>query len=526
MALPSDTVWEVQTTGSDTAAGGGFSTSNKGATGLDLTQGANQAVTTFTANLSAVGTTTLTGVGFSNTMLGNVINITGQGFYCITAFTSSTAVTVDRALGTFAAATGSVGGALASPSIAALQAANGNDIYIKAGTYAISSASTGVAGGCVSPGTGNIRVIGYSTNRTPWNTDTSPLLQIQSGVSSASIIQGQGSFFNLTLDANLQTTARCTSSSGANPFVRCTMKNATASPSGNERFIFCQFTGFTQACVNNNNAFFCEAYGNTGLVYRGGNGGYQWIGCISYGNSSGSGFQPQGAGSILISCTAYNNGGDGFDLSAGTPSAVTCVNCYSEANGGYGFKGSAASPLNYVTLINCGAYNNTSGNTGQTSRMATTGFQSLTTTAFINATSGNFALNSLSGGGAMLRGAGYGTFLRGISVTWPDIGAVQHYLSGPYSPGSPGGPQKNTPYAAFSFPMYNSSGVPTTGLTVSASRRIDAGSFAACANAVTEVSSGWYSLDLAASDLAGNTIALRFSAAGAVDTDLAIYPHS
>jgi hypothetical protein len=220
---------------------------------------------------------------------------------------------------------------------------------------------------------------------------------------------------------------------------------------------------------------------------------------------------------------SYNNSGDGFALSSAT--GVTLINCYAEGNTGYGFNGSTSSPLNWSLLINCGAFNNSSGSTGNTSRLVSTGFQTLSVSAFVNAAAANFALNNLANGGAKLASNGYGTFLRGLTVGFPDIGAVQHYVTTPTLLGSPGGPIKNAAYSGFSFPMYDSSGNPKTGLTVSATRRIDAGSFAACANAVTEVSNGWYSVDLAASDLNGNTIALRFSAAGAVDTDLAIYPH-
>ncbi len=109
-------------------------------------------ITTFTSNLSAVGTTTLTcsSALFLNTMLGNVIQISGQGFYCIQGFTSTTVVTVDRALGTFSTTSGWVGGALASPGQALAVSEQGNSTYIKAGTYSITSTTANVSGGRVS----------------------------------------------------------------------------------------------------------------------------------------------------------------------------------------------------------------------------------------------------------------------------------------------------------------------------------------------------------------------------------------
>lgn len=83
--------------------------------------------------------------------------------------------------------------------------------------------------------------------------------------------------------------------------------------------------------------------------------------------------------------------------------------------------------------------------------------------------------------------------------------------------------QKNVQLVAFMFVMTNSTThVPQTGLTVTATRSIDGAAFGACANAVAEVSSGWYKITLAAADLNGIVIALRFTATAADDTDITI----
>lgn len=76
---------------------------------------------------------------------------------------------------------------------------------------------------------------------------------------------------------------------------------------------------------------------------------------------------------------------------------------------------------------------------------------------------------------------------------------------------------KNTALAKFPFVMVDSSDHLTgkTGLTVTAQRSIDGAAFASCANSVVEVSNGVYTIDLAAADLNGNTIVLRFTATGA-----------
>jgi len=74
----------------------------------------------------------------------------------------------------------------------------------------------------------------------------------------------------------------------------------------------------------------------------------------------------------------------------------------------------------------------------------------------------------------------------------------------------------------FPFPMFDPTGAPKTGLTVTANRSLDGASFASCANSVTELSNGWYVITLAAADTNGVGVALRFSASGAQDTDYTI----
>ena len=80
---------------------------------------------------------------------------------------------------------------------------------------------------------------------------------------------------------------------------------------------------------------------------------------------------------------------------------------------------------------------------------------------------------------------------------------------------------KNVALANFEFVLVQSADhyTPATGASVTAQRSIDGGAFAACANAATEVGSGVYKIDLAAADLNGNVVTLKFSAA-ATDTRL------
>lgn len=79
------------------------------------------------------------------------------------------------------------------------------------------------------------------------------------------------------------------------------------------------------------------------------------------------------------------------------------------------------------------------------------------------------------------------------------------------------GVTKNAAIAGFEFFMADAADHVTgkTGLTVTATRSLDGAAFGACANAVAEVSGGLYKIDLAAADLNGATVTLRFVATGA-----------
>jgi hypothetical protein len=77
--------------------------------------------------------------------------------------------------------------------------------------------------------------------------------------------------------------------------------------------------------------------------------------------------------------------------------------------------------------------------------------------------------------------------------------------------------KKNTALANFEFEMVLSSDhvAAGTGLTVTAQRSIDGGAYGACANSVSEVGSGTYKINLAASDLNGDVITFMFTAPAA-----------
>lgn len=84
--------------------------------------------------------------------------------------------------------------------------------------------------------------------------------------------------------------------------------------------------------------------------------------------------------------------------------------------------------------------------------------------------------------------------------------------------------KKNTALSNYEFVMQDASGNAVLGATVIAQRSIDGAAFAACTNSPTEVSNGVYKINLAAADLNGNTVMLRFSATAAKDTLHELFP--
>ncbi len=68
----------------------------------------------------------------------------------------------------------------------------------------------------------------------------------------------------------------------------------------------------------------------------------------------------------------------------------------------------------------------------------------------------------------------------------------------------------------YQFAMYNLSGAPAAGLTVTAKFSLNGAAFVTCSNSVVEVGSGVYSITLAADETTGQRIALQFTATGAI----------
>jgi len=83
---------------------------------------------------------------------------------------------------------------------------------------------------------------------------------------------------------------------------------------------------------------------------------------------------------------------------------------------------------------------------------------------------------------------------------------------------------KNVAFTNFMFKLVNETDGFTaeTGITPVETRSLDGAAFSACANNATEVSGGWYKIDLDAADLNGNSVVLRFTGTGCRATEFVV----
>lgn len=154
-----------------------------------------------------------------------------------------------------------------------------------------------------------------------------------------------------------------------------------------------------------------------------------------------------------------------------------------------------------------------------------------TTTVFVTGDAGTQATGTVGAGACTHEGNGYWTYAPAQAETNFDLVAftfinatavpatVQVSTNSPVASNITQG----QPLAGFTFLMTDATTHnPVTGKTVSVSRSINGGAFAATTNAPTEVSAGIYTIDLSAADLNGKDITFRASATGCDDTFFSI----
>jgi hypothetical protein len=413
LAIGSSAQWEIRTTGNDNNAG--FYTSG----GTDYSQQDSPQLSV--SDIVTVGSTTVTSVigGFTAAMIGNGINIVGDGIYQITARASTNSITVDRNTGTATGQTGNVGGALASPAIAVGKWKAGNTIWIKSGTYLITTSSANVAGGVMTSITASTNsnpttVRGYGSSR---GDNGVPLIQA-SGISTCSLFQFNnvhGAIFNIKFDCASLSAVYAVFMNGGGTTARyfnCTFVNGSLEgPFGNNNTIYtdCFFSSMgvsVNACVR------CvfNACGNVTLN--------NCELCIFCGNSDLS------INFIALNNTIYSSSTSGI-LPVNNTTNMTAVmennlicNC-----SGYGIVVNGR--YNQYSDTNA-FYSNSSGNTDAPASVSVNNI-SLSGSPFVNPTAtinsiadalAAFALNATANAGTLCRGTGRNAYL--------DIGAVQH----------------------------------------------------------------------------------------------------
>ncbi len=427
------------TTGSPTGGVWSVDYSNKDAAQISYTDLVGVA-STFTSVAFPVG----------KNIIGNYISVTAGTNYTVqrveVVSTSTITATVDKTFGASAtgAATAYLGGALASIGMAKSVMIASNNVFVKSGTYTYGTSTTNVSTGPVasSPsGTVSNPTVWEGFGTIPRDLGTAPVISAGSITSITMFgFASRHRVANIVFDGNSQSSVTGVSTNGSGGTVdSVTVKNTTVNGfaiTGAGTFFKCQSTGCSGTSAFNVNSTLsssfvgCEAYSNTtvGFLSTTGSGaGHSFEACLSYANSGASsdGFRIDTTQSCFVNCVAYNNGRHGF-----FPDSIggMFVNCIAEAHAaGYGWSAAAASYL--PRIINCGGYNNASGNIDTTNVLVpTTAFVTNTTGSFFtNAASGDFSLNNTVNQGALARGAGFpGVMPRGLSTGFADIGAIQH----------------------------------------------------------------------------------------------------
>lgn len=437
MALSANTVWEVRTAGNDTN-GGGFVT---GAAGVDYSQQNGKRTGADVTNISttdavANGTTNIQSAtaNFDANIVGNIIYLQGgtgaltNVWRQVTARVDAQNITVDASVAAGTGITMNIGGALASLGMVGLSATvGGMVVHVKAGSYAIGSASNNISGGCFSQ-VATIHIFGYNTTR--FDFGTRPVLTA-GAINTFTVIATAGVVANIEIDCASRAASRGINSTinGSGAIYACKVSNATNNGFNNGSLsvaFLCEATGCSgqPAFSAFGYCWGCVAHDNT-VTGFGGNG-TRYVSCISESNSGASsdGFT-SGSAMTIENCIAYNNGRDGYRFSAGGSQILDSI---AESNVGTGINlGSLVGQM----AVNCATFGNGTAITNTGVASFTQGAITGTSSFFTNAAGGDFTLNSNAGGGALVRSAGkLGTFPGTSTISVSSVGAAQSSSGG------------------------------------------------------------------------------------------------
>lgn len=448
-------IWRVRTDGS-VNNGGGYSDG-----GTDYSQqAAPQLTVSDAASSSTTNLNSVTG-GFTSAMIGNVVNVIGQGRRLIVAFVDTNNVTCDVAWGTFSGATANVGGGLSGPEDGNLSYAPNDIVYIEGGIYNSTSPRPVIADG--SAANGWISFIGNTSGSLASDCDIEesnmPVFVCPSSSVPIFLLNAASRLRFRNIKTRHTASTRGTgwsSASGASrgiQWINCISEgcaNGWYQPTNvhGSHWINC-------ISVSGTYGWRCAA-GSEGLAWNGciaaANAGPGWRlegdqyyvlkNCVAANNSGANSHgihfpnaaTDQNSWSIIDHFVAYNNVGNGirFDATVGTNRGVYIQNCIFDSNTAYGISCATTGVLQVVGPIYANSnafYNNGSGIRFNVA----TGINEITLSAspFSNPGALNFILNDTSSADDC-RNAGWPKYIGAtgsLTTNYVDVGASQSLVT-------------------------------------------------------------------------------------------------
>lgn len=453
-ALPTLLQWDISTTGNN-LNGGGFNTG--GGSGTDYSQ--QDSSQTFSTNCGCVrGSSAITTTDgfYTASMIHNLINISSNsstmnfatGYYEITAFQTSTAVTVDRDACPSANgvnANGGVGGRLLNISSATVSAVAGNTVWIKNGVYLTAT----VAGG-VNLVTMNIGAIGKPITLAGYNS-THGDLDLIPGVlgnyanqplmisSNTTIMPINGAAFNtfknitcLTVGVNKPN--RAFSSNVADTFViNCKAMGAYTSSAffgGGTTYVADFSSGAVLGYQSNAacNYYYCGASTYTTAGFQenvAARNTYDHCFAFNGAGTTSDGFDINSGGAYMNHVISYNNPRDGVrGTGAGSFDNTSIGNSFFGKNNGAGINSITTVYTNQAWMNANGFFGN-----GVNYTNLPTGNNDILTPLdpFVDGVNGNFSLTTAATGGTLLKQKGFpNTVPVFLTPSYEDIGMIQN----------------------------------------------------------------------------------------------------
>jgi hypothetical protein len=447
-ALSSTLVWEVRTTG-NSANGGAF---RAGATGTDYSQQDTAQVSYTDLTVDATTNTIVTSAStpFTSAHVGNVINISSgspwtAGYYEIMSVTSGAAtLNASPAATSSTGGVGKLGGAVDHPSTIASKVVASNIVWVKSGTYSVSSAISFTA--ALSPPTNAspaTRLSGYSTTRG----DTGRALLSSNGFFGTVLTTGAGWYVsNFEINTNnsrigitvgqYSTVYNC-KIYGAIVF-GINIQNANCVSFGNEVY-GCSGTnalahGGYSICWGN----YVHDNTTTGISITF-NSVVSWNLVVNNTGSTSDGINIGGAlaETVVTHNTIHGNGRHGLNFSVMTQYVPQPVqNNILSYNGGWGVIFASAAGIPAMPMFDGNVYcNNTSG-TRSNGNDTTVNVQNnsapyinvldkvITVNPYVDSANNDFRLNSRVDGGLLCRGSGSPLTIIGIA-NGVDMGVLQ-----------------------------------------------------------------------------------------------------